>query len=150
MDALDLHAEVYKQQGQKEKALEAYLLASEVSDLLNLPQLAQQSRLVLEASDKRRSEERLTLLYELYQNQKEVTLLEKALQISDRSKASLVSEAVKDKAKLTQYTQDSLVIQYEQRLQKLTQLEIQLFQKQQSSDLESIEELQSVYSSELL
>ena len=64
MDALDLHAEVYKQQGQKEKALEAYLLASEVSDLLNLPQLAQQSRLVLEASDKRRSEERLTLLYQ--------------------------------------------------------------------------------------
>ncbi|MEP0262571.1 CHAT domain-containing protein [Dokdonia sp.] len=150
MDALDLHAEVYKQQGQKKKALEAYARASEVSDLLNLPQLSQQSRLVLEASDKRRSEERITLLYEFYQEQKEPALLEKALQISDRSKASLVSEAIKDKAKLTQYAQDSLVIEYEQRLQKGAQLEIQLFQEQQSTGIERLEELQSAYSSELL
>ncbi len=150
MDALDLHAKIYKQQGQKQKALEAYSLASKVSDLLNLPQLSQSSRLVLETSDKKRSEERLTLLYELYQDQKESGLLEKALQISDRSKASLVSEAVKDKEKLIQYANDSLVIQYEQRSQKLVQLEVQLFQKQQSRDIQRLEELQSIYSSELL
>lgn len=150
MDALDLHAEIYTLQSQKQKALEAYLRASEVSDLLNLPQLSQQSRLTLEASDKRRSEKRLTILYELYQVQKEPALLEKALQISDRSKASLVSEAVKDKVKLTQYAKDSLVIAYEQRLQNLAQLEVQLLQKRESKDMDGLEEIQSIYSSELL
>lgn len=150
MDALDLHAEIYKQQDQKQIALEAYLRASEVSDLLNSPQLSQQSRLTLEASDKRRSENRLALLYKLYQVQKEPALLEKALQISDRSKASLVSEAVKDKAKLTQYAKDSLVTQYEQRLQNLAQLEVQLLQKRQSKDINGLEEIQGIYSSELL
>ncbi|WP_299678069.1 CHAT domain-containing protein [uncultured Dokdonia sp.] len=150
MDALDLHAEIHKQKDRKEKALEAYEGAAEVSDLLNSPQLSQQSRLVLEASDKRRSEERISLLYELYQDQKDVTFLEKAIQISDRSKASLVSEAMNDKAKLSQYAQDNLVIEYEQRTQKLAQLEVQLLQKQQSTDIKGLEELQSVYSSELL
>lgn len=150
LDALDLQAQIHYQQGNLEKALQAFHLAAHVSDLLNQPQLTQQSRLVLEASDKKRSESRLGLLYTLYQASSDLSLLEEAITISDRSKSSLLSEANKDQDFLNRYAQDSLVIAFRQQQENTTQLEKLLTNYSASGQMELLEKTQQTYASQLL
>lgn len=150
LDALDLHAQVLLQKQDPKMALLAYRLAAQVSDLLNQPQLSQQSRLVLEASDKKRSESRIAILYNLYQETNDIAQLEKALYISDRSKSSLLSEATRDQTLLNRYTQDSLVIIFRQQQENIAQLERLLVEYRNSSQIEILEKTQNLYTKELL
>lgn len=152
LDALDLHGELLTAQNKKGDALKAYALAAYVADLLNNDQLQQASKLRLQANEKERSEKRLALIYDFYQNEKKEDWLEKALRISERSKSTVVLESSQDKTLLSKHAQDSLVITYQHQGVQLSRLETQLWKLRnaQTTELQQIEALQMAYSNTML
>lgn len=152
IDAFDIQAEIFKRNDKKTEALKAYTLASEIIDLLDTPELLQQSKLALQAGDKLRNEQSLQILFELYENDKSTSWFMQALQLSDRSKASITNEAVQNKKLLAQYTDDLIVKEYNQNRTMLYQLENQIWATKNQSNINFalIESLQSQYTEVLL
>ncbi len=93
MDALDLQAALYQQQGESTQALKAYKLAAQINRYLFLQMYAQESRLLTQQNIDRRSERVLSILYHLYRQTTDEKWLEKALQIDSRTKGQVVLEA---------------------------------------------------------
>ena len=100
MDALDLQGNVLNNQSNLDEALEAFNLASEVSDYLFAELYVQGSKLLAQQDVKRRSEMMMEVFYKQYQSTKNKEWIAKAVQLDNKVKGRIVSEAVFLKAKL--------------------------------------------------
>ncbi|MCG2429783.1 CHAT domain-containing protein [Aequorivita xiaoshiensis] len=100
MDALDLQGNVFINQSNLDEALEAFSLASEVSDYLFAELYVQGSKLLAQQDVKRRSEMMMEVFYKQYQSTKNKEWIAKAVHLDNKVKGRIVSEAMFLKAKL--------------------------------------------------
>ncbi len=126
MDALDLKAEVYFTSNEIEKGLHALELASQVNDLLDEEITAQQSKLTLRSSVKKRTERYLINLFEVYKETQSDSLFEKALRVIEKAKNTVVYDAYSESKKLQREENDTLAIKLRQLKTRQASLNSQL------------------------
>lgn len=119
IDIFDLRARL---QSTSEDALAYYDLSFYVADLLNASLTSQESRLTLLATNRKRSEWCIALLFEHYEENQSTELFWRALQYAENEKASLLKNISQKKTRLAEHPNDSLLIREQILLKKQERL----------------------------
>ncbi|TGD58755.1 CHAT domain-containing protein [Flavobacterium humi] len=94
MDALDLQGELFSVQGQPEQALACYTLSFHIEALFQSLLVYENSKIIAQIRKRNRTEKCLSLYYLLYQKEKKIVYIEKAFQLQEQTKSSVLKEAV--------------------------------------------------------
>ncbi|MGB1312015.1 CHAT domain-containing protein [Bizionia paragorgiae] len=119
---IDLFDALAALQENPEEALEYYDLSFYVSNLLSSQITSQEAKLVELASNRRRSENSIALLYQLQIHSENSIYTQRALQYAENSKAFLLKENLSKKNLLARHPKDSLLIKEQQLLKTQEQL----------------------------
>ncbi|SEA40708.1 CHAT domain-containing protein [Bizionia paragorgiae] len=119
---IDLFDALAALQKNPENALEYYDLGFYVSNLLSSQITSQEAKLVELASNRRRSENSIALLYQLQIHSDNPIYTQRALQYAENSKAFLLKENLSKKNLLARHPKDSLLIKEQQLLKTQEQL----------------------------
>ncbi|MBY0486464.1 MAG: CHAT domain-containing protein [Flavobacteriaceae bacterium] len=92
LDALDLQAAIYTQQNQPKKALECYQLCFYVEELFQSLLVYENSKIIHQIGNRNRTEKCIEIYYNLYQKEKKSIYLEKAFQLSEVTKSSVLKQ----------------------------------------------------------
>lgn len=111
LKALDLQSYVYQQTKKPLRAITALDLAFKVNSKLNIIYPLQETKILQHGQNRNRTEAYIDLLFSLYKNTKEQHYVEQAFLSAEHSKAPFLNEALLSKKILSQYKNDSLVIQ---------------------------------------
>jgi CHAT domain-containing protein len=118
LEIFDLFATIQFQNGNHEKALQALELAFQTNDQLRFSYAFQNSKLLLQNQNNKRTEQYLNICFLLYQNSKASIWAEKAFFMVEKNKASVLSEELNAKYFRNNFASDSLLIR-EKELQML-------------------------------
>ena len=118
LEIFDLFATIQFQKGNHEKALQALELAFQTNDQLRFSYAFQNSKLLLQNQNNKRTEQYLNICFLLYQNSKASIWAEKAFFMVEKNKASVLSEELNAKYFRNNFASDSLLIR-EKELQML-------------------------------
>tara|TARA_R110000851_G_scaffold61343_4_gene141127 strand:+ start:226045 stop:228636 length:2592 start_codon:yes stop_codon:yes gene_type:complete len=144
MDALDLHASTLTRTDNPRKAIETFEMAFTVNNYLFAQLYVQDSKIMTQQNSKRRAEQMLNLLYTQYQDTKDTSWIEKAIQLDNRIKGWVVFEAVTLKNKLGEQANEFQKLQ-----EKLSVVNNQINKLSDPSnpDYKKLVSLQKTYSS---
>ena len=90
MDALDLQAEIFLAKKQPKKALEAYQLSFHIEELLQSLLVYENSKIVSQIRNRKRTEKCLNIYYSLYQKEKNTSYIESAFLLSEATKSAVL------------------------------------------------------------
>ncbi|MEP3838352.1 MAG: CHAT domain-containing protein [Algibacter sp.] len=107
IDIFDLYAEIITR---PETALQSYNLSFYVSSLLRNAWTSQETKILNETNNRIRSEKCIDILYYLYTQTKNKTLLFEAFQYAENNKSSVLKDIFLKKIQLQRYPIDSLLI----------------------------------------
>ncbi|MEC4004099.1 CHAT domain-containing protein [Flavobacterium sp. SUN052] len=92
LDALDLQAAIYTQQNLPKKALECYQLCFYIEELFQSLLVYENSKIIHQIGNRNRTEKCIEIYYNLYQKEKKILYLEKAFQLSEITKSSVLKQ----------------------------------------------------------
>lgn len=133
IDVLDLQAEIFLNQNQLKKALEAYQLSLHIEDLLMTVLVYENSKIITQIRARNRTEKCLSIYDRLYQKERKIEYLEQAFQLAERTKSGILKEYRSDIKNAS--TEE---IQLLQQLQNLNNTIVKEQQKGNSANISSI------------
>ena len=92
LDALDLQAEIFTSKNQPNKALEAYQLSFHIEELLQSLLVYENSKIVSQIRNRKRTEKCLDIYYSLYRKEKNASYIERAFLLSEATKSAVLKE----------------------------------------------------------
>lgn len=150
IDIFDLYAEL---ETNTDTILKYYDLSFYVSDLLKSTWTSQETKILNETNNRIRSEKCIDILYYLYNKTKDTTLLIKAFEYSENTKASTLKEMFQKKQRLDKHSKDSLLIKefnlLKQQEHITSALIIEQFEKNRASEINKLSNQLSKVSIEL-
>ena len=132
VDAFDLNAELFLKQNNPKKALQYFELSFYVENLLQSMLVYENSKILAQISNRNRTEKCIEIYEKLYQNEQNSIYLEKAFQLSEKSKNVVLKTSVqeaktyskKQKLALEQLQNQNTIIVKEQQKGNLANIEI--------------------------
>jgi len=103
------------------QALEYYDLSFHVSSLLNKNIVSQETKIIHQSEHKNRTKKCIDLLYQAHEKEQNKTYLERAFIYTEKSKSSVLQEAVEKKTLLEQFPDDETLLK-EQKLSQQQEL----------------------------
>lgn len=97
LDALDLQAEIFVEQNQPKKALEAYALSSQIEDLFSNLLIYENSKIINQIRIRNRTEKCISIYDFLYKKENKITYIESAFQLSERTKSGVLKSYLSNK-----------------------------------------------------
>ena len=123
LDALDLQAAIYTLQNQPKKALDCYDLCFYIEELFKSLLVYENSQIIHQIENRNRTEKCIEIYYNLYQKEKKTVYLEKAFQLSETTKSSVLKQfssksISKDEKLIRKQLQDwnTIIVKEQQRL----------------------------------
>ncbi|QOG02913.1 CHAT domain-containing protein [Flavobacterium sp. MDT1-60] len=136
LDVLDLQADIYIKQNQPKKALLAYLLSFHLEDLMMNILVYENSKIISQMRARNRTEKCLLIYDRLYQEQNKIQYLEKAFQLSEKTKSGIL-QRYRSTIKTASAEEKSL-------LKQLQNLNNSILKEQQKGALANISKINSV------
>ncbi len=111
IDAFEGKAQIYRLQNKNKLAISNLVLANTVANLLRKTYTSQQSKIIQQSKNRKRTEEIVQLYYDLYKTTNDKKYLEKIFLNIEKSKAIVLNDALIYKK--SKHTKDSIFIQRE-------------------------------------
>lgn len=96
LDALDLQSELFLAQHKPQKALESYALAFHIEELFESFLVYENSKIILQAHNRNRTEKCVSIYNQLYQTEKKTSYIESAFLLSEQTKSTVLKQALLD------------------------------------------------------
>lgn len=123
LDALDLQATIYTLQNQPKKALDCYNLSFYVEELFQSLLVYENSKIIHQIENRNRTEKCIEIYFNLYQKENKSIYLEKAFQLSEITKSSVLKQfssksISKDEKLIRKQLQDwnTIIVKEQQKL----------------------------------
>ena len=123
LDALDLQARIYTIQNQPKKALDCYNLSFYVEELFQSLLVYENSKIIHQIGNRNRTEKCIEIYFNLYQKENKSIYLEKAFQLSEITKSSVLKQfssksISKDEKLIRKQLQDwnTIIVKEQQKL----------------------------------
>jgi CHAT domain-containing protein len=97
LDALDLQAEIYVEQNQPKKALEAYALSFQIEDLFSNLLVYENSKIINQIRIRNRTEKCISIYDFLFKKEGKTSYIESAFQLSERTKSGVLKGYLSNK-----------------------------------------------------
>jgi CHAT domain-containing protein len=97
LDALDLQAEIFVEQNQPKKALEAYTLSFQIEDLFANLLIYENSKIINQIRIRNRTEKCINIYDLLFQKENKIGYIESAFQLSERTKSGVLKSYLSNK-----------------------------------------------------
>lgn len=97
LDALDLQAEIFVEQNQPKKALEAHTLSFQIEDLFANLLVYENSKIINQIRIRNRTEKSISIYDFLYKKENKMAYLESAFQLSERTKSGVLKSYLSNK-----------------------------------------------------
>ena len=97
LDALDLQAQIFTEQNQPKKALEAYTLSFQIEDLFLNLLVYENSKIINQIRIRNRTEKCIAIYDFLYKKEGKTSYIEKAFLLSERTKSGVLKSYLSDK-----------------------------------------------------
>lgn len=97
LDALDLQAEIFVEQNQPQKALEAYVLSFQIEELLSNLLVYENSKIINQIRIRKRTEKCILIYDFLYKKEGKISYIESAFQLSERTKSGVLKSYLSNK-----------------------------------------------------
>lgn len=133
LDALDLQAELFWQQNLPKKALEAYALSFQIEDLFANLLVYENSKIINQIRIRNRTEKCLSIYDFLYQKEHKISYLERAFQLSERTKSGVLKSYLSNKK--TASREETL------HLEQLQNWNTEIVKEQQKGDLANVSKI---------
>ncbi len=145
-ETLDGLADLYVLTGNPRKALECLELSFVVEDLLRNTYHYQEARLAQQPENRNRAEQAISLLYNLFTQTKDSTFITRAFQIAERTKATVLREAIESSLR-SEFLQHHTLLKEEQTLSyKKAKLEGELVLEQMKGEAADISYINTLLS----
>ena len=133
LDALDLQAEIFVEQNQPKKALEAYALSFQIEDLFANLLVYENSKIINQIRIRNRTEKCLTIYDFLYKKENKIAYIERAFQLSERTKSGVLKSYLSNKK--TASREEKL------HLEQLQDWNNEIVKEQQKGDLANVSKI---------
>lgn len=133
LDALDLQAEIYLEQNQPKKALEAYALSFQIEDLFSNLMVYENSKISNQIRIRNRTEKCISIYNSLYKKENKISYIERAFQLQERTKSGVLKSYLSNKKKASSEENESL-----KQLQNWTNA---ILKEQQKGDLANVSKI---------
>ncbi len=97
LDALDLQADIFLEQNQPKKALEAYAFSFQIEDLFSNLLVYENSKIINQIRIRNRTEKCLSIYDFLYKKENKISYIESAFQLSERTKSGVLKSYLSNK-----------------------------------------------------
>lgn len=101
LDALDLQAEIFVEQNQPKKALEAYSLSFQIEDLFSNILIYENSKIINQIRIRNRTEKCISIYVFLFKTEGKPSYIESAFQLSERTKSGVLKSYLSNKKTAT-------------------------------------------------
>ncbi len=133
LDALDLQAEIFVEQNQPKKALEAYALSFQIEDLLANLLVYENSKIINQIRIRNRTEKCISIYDFLYKKEGKTSYIESAFQLSERTKSGVLKSYLSNKKKASR--EEKL------HLEQLQNWNNEIVKEQQKGDLANVSKI---------
>ena len=133
LDALDLQAEIFVEQNQSKKALEAYTLSFQIEDLFVNLLVYENSKIINQIRIRNRTEKCLSIYDFLYKKEGKTSYIESAFQLSERTKSGVLKSYLSNKK--TASREEKL------HLEQLQNCTSEIVKEQQKGDLANVSKI---------
>ena len=133
LDALDLQAEIFLEQNQPKKALEAHALSFQIEDLFANLFMYENSKIINQIRIRNRIEKCISIYDLLYQKEKKIVYIERAFQLSERTKSGVLKSYLSNKK--TASREEKL------HLEQLQNRNNEIVKEQQQGDLADVSKI---------
>ena len=133
LDALDLQAQIFTEQNQPKKALEAYALSFQIEDLFSNLLVYENSKIINQIRIRNRTEKCISIYDFLYKKENKIAYIESAFQLSERTKSGVLKSYLSDKK--TASREEKLY------LEQLQNWNNKIVKEQQKGDLANISKI---------
>lgn len=135
IDVLDLQGEIFSKQNKPKKALDAFKLSFDIEDLLMNVLIYENSKIITQIRARNRTEKCISIYDRLYQKENKIQYLEKAFQLSERTKSGIL-KGYRSNIK-------NASAEEKQLLHQLQTLNNNIIKEQQKGDLANISNINS-------
>lgn len=135
LDALDLQAELFLAQNQPKKSLESYQLAFHVEELFQSLLVYENSKIIVQVRNRKRTEKCLDIYASLYKKEKKMSYIEAAFLLAEKTKSAVLKQSLLDSK--TQSREEKLIVQ---QLQNWNTIIVKEQQKLDKADISKINE----------
>jgi len=97
LDALDLQAQIFTEQNQPKKALEAYALSFQIEELFANLLVYENSKIINQIRIRNRTEKCISIYDFLYKKENKMSYIESAFQLSERTKSGVLKSYLSNK-----------------------------------------------------
>lgn len=133
LDALDLQAEIFVEQNQSKKALEAYALSFQIEDLFTNLLVYENSKIINQIRIRNRTEKCISIYDFLYKKEKKISYIERAFQLQERTKSGVLKSYLSNKK--TASREEKL------HLEQLQNWNNEIVKEQQKGDLANVSKI---------
>jgi CHAT domain-containing protein len=133
LDALDLQADIFLEQNQSKKALEAYALSFQIEDLFANLMVYENSKIINQIRIRNRTEKCISIYDILYKKENKIAYLESAFQLSERTKSGVLKSYLSNKKRASR--EETL------HLEQLQNWNNEILKEQQKGDLANVSKI---------
>lgn len=133
LDALDLQAEIFVEQNQPKKALEAYTLSFQIEDLFSNLLVYENSKIINQIRIRNRTEKCISIYDFLFKKEGKPSYIESAFQLSERTKSGVLKSYLSNKK--TASREEKL------HLEQLQNWNNEILKEQQKGDLANVSKI---------
>ncbi|MBX9808234.1 MAG: CHAT domain-containing protein, partial [Flavobacteriaceae bacterium] len=133
LDALDLQAEIFVEQNQPKKALEAYALSFQIEDLFTNLLVYENAKIINQIRIRNRTEKCISIYDYLFKKENKVSYIESAFQLQERTKSGVLKSYLSNKK--TASREEKL------HLEQLQNWNSEIVKEQQKGDLANVSKI---------
>ncbi|WP_304197821.1 CHAT domain-containing tetratricopeptide repeat protein [Flavobacterium alvei] len=133
LDALDLQAEIFVEQNQPKKGLEAYALSFQIEELFANLLVYENSKIINQIRIRNRTEKCIAIYDFLFKKENEIGYIESAFQLSERTKSGVLKSYLSNKK--TASREEKL------HLEQLQNWNNEILKEQQKGDLANVSKI---------
>lgn len=133
LDALDLQAELFLEQNQPKKTLEALALSFQIEDLFSNLLIYENSKIINQIRIRKRTEKCISIYGFLYQKEHKISYIERAFQLQERTKSGVLKSYLSNKN--TASREETL------HLEQLQNWNNEIVKEQQKGDLADVSKI---------
>jgi CHAT domain-containing protein len=133
LDALDLQAEIFVEQNQPKKALEAYALSFQIEELFANLLVYENSKIINQIRIRNRTEKCISIYDFLFKKENKILYIERAFQLSERTKSGVLKSYLSNKK--TASREEKL------HLEQLQNWNNEIVKEQQKGDLANVSKI---------
>ena len=133
LDALDLQADIFSEENQPKKAVEAYTLSFQIEDLFSNLLVYENSKIINQIRIRNRTEKCISIYDFLYKKENKIGYIESAFQLSERTKSGVLKSYLSNKK--TASREEKL------HLEQLQNWNNEIVKEQQKGDLANVSKI---------